>query len=74
MLNGIFCRKAKNPYVLKGPYIINIYFIVSFRKLVADPLATLRDHLVSKKMVKKRQVIPQSLHLIGKDDNLFLLV
>lgn len=61
----LLSRKAKNPYVPKGPHIINIFFVVSFRKPVADPLATLRDHLVSKKTLRKRQVIPQSLHLIG---------
>ena len=61
-----FSRKAKNPYIPKGPYIINIFVVISFRKPVADPLATLRDHLVSKKTLNKRQIIPQSLHMIGK--------
>lgn len=49
-----------------GPYIINLFFVISFKKAVADPLATLRDHLVSKKVLNKHQCIPQSLHLIGK--------
>ena len=62
-------RKTKNPYMANGPYIIELFFVISFRKPVADPLATLRDHLVSRKTIHKRQVIPQSLHLIGKDLN-----
>lgn len=61
----LICRKVKNPYVPNTPYIINIFIVISFRKPVADPLATLRDHLLSKKSLHKRQVIPQSLHLIG---------
>nr|XP_058946660.1 uncharacterized protein LOC131774625 [Pocillopora verrucosa] len=58
-------RKTKNPYMKNGPYIINLFFVISFKKAVADPLATLRDHLVSKKVLNKHQCIPQSLHLIG---------
>ncbi|KAJ7374827.1 Nidogen 1 [Desmophyllum pertusum] len=61
-LTGI--RKTPNPYMAKGPYIINLFLVISFRKPVADPLATLRDHLVSRQMLMKRKVIPQSLHLI----------
>lgn len=55
--------------MVNGPYIIELFFVISFRKPVADPLATLRDHLVSKKTIHKRQVIPQSLHLIGNYSN-----
>ncbi|XP_020901650.1 mucin-2, partial [Exaiptasia diaphana] len=63
-------RPEPNPMHPSGAKALAVFFVLSFRRLVADPLATLRDSIDEKPNLAERSVFPMTLRNLGKPSNL----
>ncbi|KXJ05025.1 Equistatin, partial [Exaiptasia diaphana] len=58
-------RPEPNPMHPSGAKALAVFFVLSFRRLVADPLATLRDSIDEKPNLAERSVFPMTLRNLG---------
>ncbi|XP_031555969.1 uncharacterized protein LOC116292757 [Actinia tenebrosa] len=58
-------RPEQNPHHPSGPKALAVFFVIYFRNLVADPLATLRDSIDESNKFAGRSVFPESLRNLG---------
>lgn len=61
-----YFRPAANPLNPKGPQAIELFLVLFFRKMVADPLATLRDHVMKVGKLGPRMAFKESLRNLGE--------
>lgn len=58
-------RPEANPNHPNGAQAVAVFFVLSFRRLVADPLATLRDNIDEDQKLADRTVFPITLRNLG---------
>ena len=62
---SLIFRPAANPFDPKGPSAIELFLVLFFREMVADPLATLRDHVKETGKLGPRMAVKNSLKNLG---------
>jgi hypothetical protein len=63
----LFERPEANPNHPGGPKALAVFFVIFFRNLVEDPLATLRDNIDESNNLAGRAVFPNSLRNLGME-------